>query len=451
MLTSRHDSIADLAPRLASGQLGAEALLEECRDASARHAALGAMLVLDDRAPEEARRCDAERLAGRLRGPLHGVPIVVKDNIDVHGLPTTSGNRAMAGAMPRRNATQVDRLRRAGAIVLGKTNLSEFSFEIRSRSSLGGDVRNPFLQHATPGGSSGGTAVAVAAGLSPAGLGTDTGGSIRVPASYTGLVGLRPTYGALGLSGVAPLAPSTDTIGPIARSVDDTALLFHVMGGRTATVPQRSLRVGVLRQAFGAAAEISAAMAHACDALSDAGTAIIDPVALPDALLPIDRPHIVDAEFADAFDDYLASHFAQGTAPASLAEIMASGNYLADYRDTLVRRMATRGAGRSAILAYHRALRVALAALMDAHALDAILHPTSMVSPDSLDNPKGGWGPELAACSGWPALSVPAGRGASGIPIGVELLGRAGAEALLFALGGTIECSVGPRIVPQFS
>jgi len=451
MLSERHASIMDLAPRLASGELTAEALLADCHEAIAEHAALGAMLTLNQRALGEARQCDADWRKGTLRGPLHGVPIVVKDNIDVHGLPTTSGNRAMARAMPLGDAVQVDRLRRAGAIILGKTNLSEFSFEIRSRSSLGGDVRNPFLHHVTAGGSSGGTAVAVAVGLAPAGLGSDTGGSIRVPASYTGLVGLRPTYAALDIGGVAPLAPSTDTIGPIGRSIADVAMLFGVMGGRTATAPQRGLRVGVMRQAFGVAADIATAMARACDALAAAGVAIVDPVHLPQELLPIERPHIVDAEFADAFDAYLASHFAAGSAPASLAAIVNSEDYLYDYRDVLRQRMAGRGAGRAEILTYHRTLRDALSALMADHALDAILYPTSMVTPSSLDNPNGGWGPELAACAGWPALSVPTGRSMSGVPIGAELLGRAGAEPLLFTLGGMIEREVGPRVIPPLS
>jgi len=448
-MSLRHETIATLAPRLASGELSAEALLDECFAAiAADDDELHAMLALDPRARAQARACDAEAQTGWVRGPLHGVPIVVKDNIDVEGLPSTSGCRALAGAMPRRDAAQVARLKTAGAVILGKTNLSEFSFEIRSRSSLGGDVRNPFARHATAGGSSGGTAVAVAMGFAVAGLGSDTGGSIRVPAAYCGLVGLRPTHGLLDVAGLAPLAPSTDTITPMARSVADVALLFCLMGGVAEKSGVEGLRVGVLRQAFGAHAQIVAACERAGMILGAAGVEIVDPVVLPETALPIGRPHIVDAEFADAFDTYLAGNFHPGTAPADLTAILASDAYLLDYRHDLHRRLARRGEGSAAILAYHAELRAVLDGLMDELRLDALLHPTSMVLPETLDNPKGGWAPELAACSGWPALSVLAGVSVNGQPIGVELLGRAGAEGLLLSLGATIEQGVGRRCIP---
>jgi Asp-tRNA(Asn)/Glu-tRNA(Gln) amidotransferase A subunit family amidase len=448
-MSPRHETIAALAPRLVSGDLSAVALLEQCLAAIVAHdPVLRAMLVLDPDARAHAQACDAEARAGHVRGPLHGVPIVVKDNIDVAGLPTTSGCRALAGAMPLRDADQVARLKAAGAVILGKTNLSEFSFEIRSRSSLGGDVRNPFAPHATSGGSSGGTAAAIAAGFAVAGLGSDTGGSIRVPASYTGLVGLRPTHGLIDAAGVAPLAPSTDTIAPMARSVADVTLLFQVMGGVMEEGPVEGLRVGVLRQAFGQNAEIAAATEGACAILKRAGVDIVDPVALPSLVLPIGRPHIVDAEFADAFDAYLSTNFQPGTAPGGLDAIVAEGAFLDEYRDDLHRRMRQRGDNRTAILAYHAELRCALEALMAYRHLDAMICPTSMVLPETLDNPKGGWAPELAACSGWPALCVPAGASAAGMPIGVELLGKAGAESLLLSLGRAIELGVGCRLLP---
>ncbi len=451
-MNPRHETIATLAPRLASCELSAVSLLEECLHAIAtQDPALGAMLVLERGAGAYARECDTEARAGRVRGPLHGVPIVVKDNIDVVGLPTTSGCRALAGAMPLRDAEQVARLKAAGAVIVGKTNLSEFSFEIRSRSSLGGDVRNPFAPQATSGGSSGGTAVAIAAGFAVAGLGSDTGGSIRVPAAYTGLVALRPTHRLIDAAGVAPLAPSTDTIAPMARSVADIALLFGLMGGDVREEAVEKLRVGVVRQAFGSNAEISAATGWVCGILDRAGVEIVDPVALPSAVLPIGRPHIVDAEFADAFDAYLATNFQPGTAPVGLDAIVAEGAFLQEYRDDLRRRMQQRGASRAAILGYHAELRGALDAMMADHRLDAMIYPTSMVLPENLDNPKGGWAPELAACSGWPALCLPAGLSLDGIPIGVELMARAGAESVLLGLGRAIELGVGARRLPPLA
>jgi Asp-tRNA(Asn)/Glu-tRNA(Gln) amidotransferase A subunit family amidase len=297
------------------------------------------MLRLNPNALERARMLDAERARGNARGKLHGIPIVLKDNIDVEGMPTSSGCLAMAGALPLRDAGVVSRLQEAGAVILGKTNLSEFSFEIRSRSSLGGDVRNPFDRHVTAGGSSGGTAAAIAAGFAVAGVGTDTGGSIRTPSSFNGLVGLRPSFGLIDRSGVAPLAPSTDTVGPMGRSVQDIAILLSAMTGAAcnhfpaAPFRLRNARVGVMRQAFGEDQEIGAIIGSALSTMRAAGARMIDPVQMQPDLLPTGGPHIVDWEFRPHFDRYLAENFVPGTAPASIAQIMQSGAYLAEYRD----------------------------------------------------------------------------------------------------------------------
>lgn len=450
------EPLREVAAALASKRISAVELLNESHSRICKfdtgEARLGATLQLDERAFDYARKCDSERQAGRSFGPLHGVPVIVKDNINVAGLPTTSGNRSMAGAMPHADCSQVHRLRGAGAIVIGKANLSEFSFEVRSRSSLGGDVLNPFRRTVTSGGSSGGTAVAVSVGFAVAGLGTDTGGSIRVPAAYTGLVGLRPTYGRLAMTGIAPLAPSTDTVGPIARTVDDAALIFALMAGRNrpnAARPIRGRRVGVVEQAFGTDPEVLTATDDALKALTYHGVEVLSVPALPDHLLPEDRPHIVDEEFVDAFDRYLSTNFVAGTAPASVAAIVESGASLPDYADVLRMRLAhSGGAQRAAVLAYHAELRAALAKMMRALKLDALAFPVSVTVPQSLDNPKGGWAPELAACSGWPALSVPMGRAVSGIPIGLELLAQADQEDILFDLARHIEQAVGPRAIP---
>lgn len=189
------DSIEHVLPRLRAGEVLAEDLAAQGLDAARLYdRSLGAVRGVLDGALERAR--EADRRAPKARsGALHGVPIALKDNIDVAGSPTTSGCRALAQAIPRTDAAVVGRLRSAGAVLLAKTNLSEFSFEIRSRSSLGGDVRNPFAPEVTAGGSSGGAAVAVSAGFALAAVGTDTGGSIRTPAAYNGLVGFRPTHG----------------------------------------------------------------------------------------------------------------------------------------------------------------------------------------------------------------------------------------------------------------
>lgn len=433
-------TISAIAPRLSRGEITAAALLDQCLAAiEACDGRLHAMLALNSSARAEAEAADRAITAGGYLGPLHGIPLVIKDNIDMAGLPTTSGCVGLREAIPYRDADQVARLRAAGAIIVGKTNLSEFSFEIRSRSSLGGDVLHPLDHRVTPGGSSGGTAVAISAGFALAGLGTDTGGSIRVPAAYTGLVGFRPAHGVLSMRGIAPLAPSTDTVGTMARSVEDVAILLAAMGVETGPPPERPLRVGILRQAFGPHAAIAAAAGQAIARLAAAGAVIIDPVALNEGMLPLGGEHIVDAEFADAFDRYLAANFISGTAPGSLAALIASGAHLPEYREGLQSRLDRKGGSTRAILDSHRQLTEALAGLIARERLDALLFPTSQVVPDSLDNPKGGWAPELAARSGWPALSVPSGGIVSRLPVGVELLGPPGHEPALFALARLVE------------
>ncbi len=449
---ARRDDIQAFLTACAAGRTGSLAAVAAglARIAALDRAgvALAAMLRVMPDAPDIARDRDRARRERAATGPLHGVPIVVKDNIDLLGTPTTSGCRALADAMPRRTAPALAALLDAGAVVVGKTNLSEFSFEIRSRSSLGGDTRNPFATTVTSGGSSGGTAVAVAAGYALAGLGTDTGGSIRVPAAYNGLVGLRPTLGAIATEGVAPLAPSTDTVGTITRSVGDAAMLFGLLAAREAPKVRTvaGMRVGVLRQLR---APTPDGIDRALAALRGAGVTVEDAPALPADLIP-GGDHIVDEEFGPAFERYLRSGFHAGTAPASLSELIAGGRYLPDYDGVLRARAEPRKpAVRAAILQRHAALRVALEAIVADGGYNALLYPPSAVLPQSMDNPKGGWAPELAACSGWPALALPVGRTDLGMPLSVELLAPAGAEPVLFALGASIEDGAGIRPVPD--
>ena len=426
--------------RIAQGGESAEALLAGCLDRIAGEVdCWHAMLALRADARGDAR--DADRLAaqGTPRALLHGIPIAIKDNIDVAGMATTSGCRALAHAMPLRDAHVVSRLKAAGAIVVGKTNLSEFSFEIRSRSSLGGDVLCPAAPWATAGGSSGGSAVAVTRGFALAALGTDTGGSIRIPAACNGLVGFRPAHGVLSLAGIAPLAPSTDTVGPITRSVADARLLYEIMSGmpKASPVAVHQLRLGVLHQAFGENSSVIAASEAALEVLRSAGVNL-QPFSMPELDALLAGPHIVDAEFAAAFDKHLATNFAPGTAPASLAELVAGGEFLPEYAPSLHQRMHTPPAA-AAILMRHAELKRSLTSAMQAQRLDGLVYPTMRVIPDSLDNPTGGWAPELAARTGWPAITVPAPLPVGARPVGIEFLAPAGAEETLFALAQVIE------------
>jgi len=222
---------AGIAAGVAAGETAAATVAAAHLEAAAGEATLNAFTLLDEKGATAAARAVDERLAGGEEpGLLAGVPVVLKDLIDQAGLPTTCGS-GFYRRLPAAPATVVRRLEQAGAVVLGRTGLHEFAFGFSSENDWWGPVRNPWDPGTSPGGSSGGSAAAVAAGLAPVGIGTDTGGSVRVPAALCGLVGLKPTHGRVPLTGVFPLAASLDTVGPLARTVADAALAYRVMAG----------------------------------------------------------------------------------------------------------------------------------------------------------------------------------------------------------------------------
>ena len=226
-------AITELAPLIAAGHVSSVDLTEAClAEIAAHNEALRAFItVTADEALAQARERDAEIAAGTCRGPLHGIPVSLKDLIDQRGVPTTAASRVRDGHIAAVDAPVTARLREAGAVLVGKTNLHEFAFGTTSDDSAYGAVRNPHDQTRSPGGSSGGSAVAILTGMSVASIGTDTGGSIRIPSAACGAVGLKPTYGELPTDGVVPLSPSLDHVGPLARSVADAWLLYLVMRG----------------------------------------------------------------------------------------------------------------------------------------------------------------------------------------------------------------------------
>ena len=234
--------LATLAPLVERRGVTAEALLEACLGEIARaNGELNVFIaVLTDDARAQARQADREIRGGRYRGPLHGIPISVKDLIDIQGITTTAASRVRIGHRALRDARVIARLRAAGAVFVGKTNLHEFAFGVTNEDSAFGPARNPHDPSRSPGGSSGGSAAAIAAGMCVASVGTDTGGSIRIPAAACGIVGLKPHTGALSLAGVVPLSPTMDHVGPMARTVADARLLFAAMAGR-APVERRPL------------------------------------------------------------------------------------------------------------------------------------------------------------------------------------------------------------------
>ena len=249
MILPPASTIADFGSALRNGTISSASLVDECLAAVEKHEpALNAFIaVLSDDARRQARTLDAELARGIDRGPLHGIPISLKDIIDVAGVPTSAASRLRAGHRAAADAPVTARLRAAGAVFIGKCNLHELAFGTTGAESAYGPTRNPHAPARIPGGSSSGSAVSVAAGMAWASIGTDTGGSIRIPASACGVVGLKPTHGEVSVDGVVPLAPSLDHVGPIARSVGDAAILYRIMradpdGGRDAA-PADALRV----------------------------------------------------------------------------------------------------------------------------------------------------------------------------------------------------------------
>ena len=222
-----------LAERLQRREVRAIDLVDSCLEQIERHAALNAFItLLADEAHAQAAQADREIASGQHRGPLHGIPISLKDLIDVAGVPTTAASRVREGHRAATDAPVVTRLRHAGAVIIGKTNLHEFALGTTSEDSAFGPARNPFDPSRSPGGSSGGSAIAVATGMSVASVGTDTGGSIRIPSAACGIVGLKPALGEIPTDGVVPLSRTLDHVGPMAQCVLDAALMYEALSGR---------------------------------------------------------------------------------------------------------------------------------------------------------------------------------------------------------------------------
>jgi Asp-tRNA(Asn)/Glu-tRNA(Gln) amidotransferase A subunit family amidase len=433
---------------------------------------LNAILRLNPDALAEAQAADAERARSGPRGPLHGIPIVVKDNYDVRGLPTSAGSIALANVMPVDDAFQVRRLREAGAVILGKSQMHELAGGITTRSSLGGQTRNPYDLTRNPGGSSGGTAVAVSASLAAVGWGTDACGSIRVPASQNNLVGLRVTKGLSSIDGILPLSHTQDVGGPIARSLKDLAVALDATVGHDPadpatravvgrTLPRfvdaldpgalRGARLGVLASFFGSGPEderASRVVQTAVDEMVGLGAEIVR-VEIPGLETWIERAVVMGDEFKWDFMDYLAG---VPNAPVrSLTELLDLGlvdEELVGYLRQLDRPTERATPEYLTALAARDALRRTVTDLMDAERLDAIVYPTMLAIPAHVDDQQLGSNCRLSSTTGLPALTVPAGFTPQGLPIGLELLGRAFDDARLMALGYAYEHATAHRKPP---
>jgi aspartyl-tRNA(Asn)/glutamyl-tRNA(Gln) amidotransferase subunit A len=438
-------TIADLAPQLARGAVKAERLAEDALAVIAAHnPRLNAFItVLADQALAAARAADKEIAGGTYRGALHGIPISLKDLIDLAGVATTGASRLRDGRIARADAPVTRHLVDAGAVIVGKTNLHEFAFGTTTEDSGWGPARNPFDDTRSPGGSSGGSAIAVRTGMSIASIGSDTGGSIRIPAAACGIVGLKPAWGEVSADGVLPLSRQLDHVGPLARSVTDAALVFDVLRGQAAgtldlsTVPMPSqVRLAILDGFFDRLGDgVAAAVRGAIDTVARAGASVTT-AALPHAgdIAPV-YLHLVLADAAAYHVRSLERRPHAYTDSVRLRLEMGRNVLGEDY----VRALRGRALIRHEI---DRALDGVDALVLPALSIEAPPLGASTVPV------AGGTEPVRAAMlrctqpfnlSGHPAISIPCGLTPAGLPIGLQIVGHHGRTADLVRMALMVE------------
>jgi amidase len=434
--------------------------------------ALNSLIYLNPRALEEAEALDRERRERGSRGPLHGIPVILKDNYDTRDMPTTASTVALTGFVPKDDAFQVRRLREAGAVFIAKSNLHELARGITTISSLGGQTLNPYDPGRNPGGSSGGTGAAVAANLAAVGMGSDTCGSIRIPAANNNLFGLRVTQGLSSRDGIIPLSHTQDVPGPLARSVIDLVLVLDATVGpdpadaqtsiAAGRVPEsyrpflqndglKGVRLGLLKSYLETnppEKEMTDVVLTAVEAMKKAGAEAVE-IEIEKLSELLEASGVIGMEFKFDLEDYLD---AAGEAPVkNLGEILDRGL----YHDALGAIFRTSNDAKENSDEYRKALarredvKEELQKAMKKHKLDAIVYPTLRVKPARIGDPQPGSSCTVSAHSGLPAMSVPAGFTRDGVPVGIELLGKAFEEGKLIAMAYAYEQAVRPRKPPS--
>ena len=485
-------SIATLAADMAAGKLTSEALTAayQARIAAIDWAGptLRSVICLNPHSLDDARALDAERTAGQLRGPLHGVPVLVKDNIETDdGTATTAGSLALKDNVTLRDAPIVARLKVAGAVILGKTNLSEWA-NIRSSASIsgwsgvGGLTRNPYVLDRSAGGSSSGTGTAIAASLAAAGVGTETDGSITCPASFAGLVGLKPTVGLVSRTHVVPISHSQDTPGPMTRSVADAAILLTAMAGSDPADPATSeadahaidfaaalagaslkgKRLGVPPQQPKARPRHQAVFDAALDLLRAEGAEVVEITGFETpASLNRDEHAVLMSETKADIGAYLATSPA-AIACRSLADVIAFNRATPRELELFGQEVfeeaeATAGLDDPAYLAARAdGLKAAgedgIDKLLAEHRLDALIAP-SYGPAGRVDMAAGGagWGraSRMPAIAGYPHLTVPMGF-VEALPVGLSFIGAAWSDAQMLRLGHAFEQAAKARRAPRY-
>ena len=490
-------SVADLEAAMAAGTFSSEKLVQLCLARIEAYDKQGpklhAVMALNPKALEEAKALDAERKAGKVRSPIHGMLVILKDNYDTVEMPTTGGSVLLEGSIPPKDAFVVKKLRDAGAIIFAKMNLSEFAAG-GTMSSLGGQSLNPHDLTRSPSGSSGGTGVGIAAGYAPLGMGTDTGGSIRGPAAANGVVALKPTHGLLSRGGIIPLALTFDTGGPFGRNVSDIAAMLSVMTGvdsaDDATKKQdgkvekdyskflnagalKGARIGILRDFMGADPDVDWVINAAIDQIKKAGATTVD-VHYPKWMLDGRNEFYTSVrwpEFPVQFKAYLATLGPKY--PKSLDEMIersekftstrADGARPNPSRWTLFKQEAASGSMQDyKYTSVHDyilpAIRQAIEGVIATNKLDAMIYPTSgnktpliagtLERGPARPGAAAGGGTNFQNFTGFPDLIVPAGFTGDSLPVAISFVGPAFSEGKLISYGYSFEQATHARRRP---
>ncbi len=483
-------SVADVQQAIESGSVTATEIVELALarvDAFDKQGpAINAMIVINPRARERAAELDRRFTTEGLTGPLHGVPVIIKDNYDTHDMPTSAGSLSLATSQPPDDAWQVQKLREAGAIVIGKSNMAEFAFSPFHTvgSALPGHTRNPYALNRVPAGSSGGTAAAVAASFGVLGLGTDTGNSIRGPSSHTALVGIRSTIGLTSRDGIVPLYLDHDVGGPMAKSVRDAAIVLSVIAGYDPADPVTAgaedvdhgdytqyldidglagARIGVLRQLVNREGADDRVVQRFEDALTDlrgGGATVIDDLRLAelDGLIPPvrgERLTVWCPRFRYDLNRYLDT-VGDGASHRSLQSIVDSGDFHPTAEGGLRSSVDEPAPAESETCQQaalgRKQLTASVRALMAEHKLDALAYPTWSNPPrliGDMNTPHGDNSQHVSPHTGFPAITVPMGFVGDGWPVGLQLVAVAYAEPVLIRLAYAYEQATRHRRAPD--
>ena len=468
-------SISEIQQALSEGRTTSVEVVEEYLARISAYDKLGprlnSIVRVNENAVARAAELDEERAKSGARSQLHGIPLLIKDNYNTTNMATTGSSIALANFFPNRVSTQVKKLLDAGAIVIAKTNLHEFAYGITSVSSLTGQTRNPYDYRRVPGGSSGGTGAAVAASFGAAGMGSDTCGSIRIPSAYNNLYGLRPSKGLSSIFGIMPLSHTQDTGGPLARSLEDLAIILDLTVGfdpadqatqalESVPTPQftenlysveaSDLRLGKLTSYFDSAGQgTRVALEEVLSWYQEQGATIVD-VEIPDLVAElIASSRVIGYEFESDLNEYFETFGSEDI--DSLSKIFELSLFHEAIEGRLSQTLEERPdeAGYAAALAARVILRQALNLIFETHNLDALVYPTIAQTPVFIGEQQPGNNCSMAANSGLPALSIPAGFSQAGLPVGMEFLGKRFKDPHLLAIAQAFAASNDRRRPPS--